>query len=214
MKKVTLILMVFILCSCTSVQNKEYVDILNEFTLKKEVPNVYQTGYKYFIPKGLSRKKYFLYNDVLTSNKYDYYLYVDIISYYNKLEFNYKENDFSYYSKRLKFNKKRGYLEINLQENDQYLIEIMFNYAKIEVMVDKKDINLALKYCVTILNSIKYNDKIVENLVSSNALNYQEEIYNIFNTTSSDSTLKFDEDVSESEENIAPEEYKDSDLIS
>ncbi len=214
MKKIILILLTLILCGCSSIQDKGYNDILKEFNSKSKKANVYQTGYKYFLPKGLSRREYLLYNDVISTNKYDYYLFVDIISCYNKHEFSYVENEISYYSKKLEYNDKTGYLEINLTENNQYLIEIMFNYAKIEVMVDEDDINLALKYSVTILNSIKYNEKVIKNLASNNVLNYQEEIYNIFNTTSSDnSSLKFDEDINKKVEEIIPEESKDSDFI-
>lgn len=36
---------------------------------------------------------------------------------------------------------KFGYVEVNLLKNDKYLVEIMYNYAKIEVIVDKSNLN-------------------------------------------------------------------------
>ena len=65
-----------------------------------------------------------------------YYLYVDVISYYHKIENTYKINQDAYYSKVIDYNDKTGYLEI-IESGSKYYVEFMFNYAKIEVLVDK-----------------------------------------------------------------------------
>ena len=102
-----------------------------------------------------------------------------------------------------------GYVEINLTKNDKYLVEIMYNYAKIEVIVGKDKINEALLTSISILKSVDYNDEIVENLFGSNVLNFTEEEFNIFNTTSSDSTyLQTDGNYEET-----TEEVPDTDLL-
>lgn len=210
-KLLSLIIVIILLCGCENINNKNELSIINEFGPSNVKLNTYRTGYKYYLPKGLNVNEYSLYNEIIESNKYYYYLYVDIISYFNKKEFNYEENNSSYFSKKITKDDKIGYLEINLQENNQYLIEIMFNYAKIEVMVDYEDISLALEYAVKILDSIEYNEKVIANLVGNDVLNYQEEIYNIFNTTSEDSNyLTMIEEDNYVEEN---DDIKDTDLI-
>ena len=87
----------------------------------------------------------------------------------------------------------------------------MYNYAKIEVIVDEKNINLAVSYAVSILRSIEYNDNIIANLLGDDVLSYQEEAYNIFNTESSESSnvLK----AIEEDKYVEEESIKDTDLI-
>ena len=127
-------------------------------------------------------------NEVLTDGNYNYYLYADMISFYNKTSFDYKENKTSYKSLNLKDDKASGYLEIN-QKNDKYLIEIMYNYAKIEVMVDKDKINEAISNSLIVISSIKFNKDIIENMLGKNVLSFSEEEFNIFETNSNTSNF-------------------------
>ena len=208
-----IIIFVFFLCGCQNVKNKDYITITEKLASDVEKDNTYRTGYKYYLPNSLSVKEYSIYNEVIESNIATFYLYVDMISFHHKIDNTYVPNTDSFYSATLKSDNKFGYLEINLQENDQYLIEIMFNYAKIEVMVDYDNINLALTQAVSILRSIEYNESIIANLLGEDVLNYKEEVYNIFNTTSSDSNyLKYQEEdeLLEQEQEAA---IKDTDLI-
>ena len=209
-KYIIISLFLIVLCGCHTVKNEEIPDIVNNLSRPINKINTYHTGYSYYIPKGLSVKEYSPYNEVLESNEYEYYLYIDLISYYNKVKNEYEANKTSYYSERLKNDDKYGYVEINLQENNQYLIEIMFNYAKIEVMVDEDDIKDALSYSVAILRSIEYNDEIIANLLGDDVLSFQEEVYDIFNTTGSESSnyLKAIE-----EDQYVEPDIKDTDLI-
>ena len=210
-KYIILIIIMVLLCGCQKVNDTNIEDIVNKISKNIEEVNTYHTGYSYYIPQGLKVKEYSLYNDVLENDKYTFYLYVDLISYYNKVKNDYAINDSAFYSTKISSKDKYGYLEINLKENNQYLIEIMFNYAKIEVMVDKDSINDSLSYAVAILRSIEYNDNIIANLLGDDVLSFQEETYNIFNTTSSDKSnylQKLEEDQYVEEENV-----KDADLI-
>ena len=105
-----------------------------------------------------------------------------IIEGHHLVEEAYKASSNSFISKKITFGNKKGYLEINEQENSKYLIEIMYNYAKIEVMVDEYDINKAVTYAVSILSSITYNDSVISNLMGEDVLNFTEEEFNIFET--------------------------------
>ncbi len=197
MHKKTLLLLVacILLCGCTQMKDMSIEDITGRLSKPIKASNNYRTGYKYYLPSSMQVTDYLLYNDVIQDSNNHYYLYVSEIDYYNKKENTYEVCENCFYSKLLDNGENIGYLEINLAKNGQYLIEIMYNYAKIEVMVDKDEINEALTSAVTILRSIKYNDTVINNLMGEDVLNYQEESYNIFNTTSNDgSYLKYVEE--------------------
>jgi hypothetical protein len=71
----------------------------------------------------------------------------------------------------------------------------MYNYAKIEVMINtKEDIIKTLIESVNILNSIKYNDIVIKDLIGEEKLKFNDEEYDIFKTKSEDSEyLKYDD---------------------
>ena len=87
----------------------------------------------------------------------------------------------------------------------------MYNYAKIEVMVDYDDINLTLFNCVTILKDLEYNDMTVESLVSNKSYSFKEETYNIFNPTSKDSNYL--DIINDDNSDETSEKDKDADMI-
>ena len=128
---------------------------------------------------------------------------------YHKVENKYQVNEKSYYSSLINYNNKSGYVEVNVK-NDKYLIEIMYNYAKIEVIVNNNDIASAITNSLIILTSVNYNDDIIDNLLEEDVLNYSEETFNIFETNSNDSNfLK----VVEEYDNYNEDEVPDYDLI-
>ena len=72
--------------SCTPIQDmtlEEVIKIGTERTV--EVYNKYRKGYKYNLPKGLETYDNSEYNEIIMGNDYTYYLYVDAVSYYNKV---------------------------------------------------------------------------------------------------------------------------------
>ena len=210
MKKLLLIIMIVLVTGCVDVKTKSYDDIINSaLTEKYKYVNIYREGYNYYLPKGLKVKLNDETSDIITDNKYNYYLYVDRISYHNKVENSYQTVKNAVFSNIYNYYDKTGYLEISGLQNDKYLIEIMYNYAKIEVIVDKNDVNTSLSYAMTVLSSIKYNDKVIANLIEKGTTEFKEEEYNIFSTVNSDSNvLRYKETYTE-EENIIP----DADLI-
>lgn len=209
-KYLVLVSFLFVLCGCTSLQKENVEDIVGTLATGYDKANIYRTGYSYYLSQGLTVTDYSLCNETIESNDNTFYLYVDLISYYNKKEIKHEKSDNSKYYSEISMNGKNGYFEINLKENNKYLIEIMFNYAKIEVMVDETNINVALKYAISILKSIEYNDNIIKNLLEEDVLNYQEEVYDIFGNTGTSSYLT----ALEQDQYVEPdEEVKDSDYI-
>lgn len=183
MKKIVITLMlVFLVTGCTVVRiDTNSIDNTINVILSKN-NNLYNTvgkGYKYYKPRGVTYIDTNEYNEKLYSNGNYYYLYVDINSYYYKKEFTYKENNNAYYSRKIDINNKLGYLEIN-KYKDKYLIEFMYNYAKIETLVDEKDINDVVLNSSYILSTIKFNSKVIKIMLNDNYFINKEERYDVF----------------------------------
>ncbi|MCI8671358.1 MAG: hypothetical protein HFI36_04920 [Bacilli bacterium] len=209
MKKVFLLcIFIIFLTGCTSIKNSDLDVLVNEVVASNvNILNVNKSGYRYYLPKGFSLVSSDNYNEVITNHKYNIYLYVDIVSYNNRTNFNYNINKKAYYSRNLGNKDKKGYIEINNYEKDNYLIEIMYNYAKIEVMVFQEDIKEIVTYVMSIISSITYNDNVIKNTLSSSRLDEFEESFNIFEIVGSDNYLQFSEEV------VTDDRVKDPDYV-
>lgn len=210
MKKILIIICLLFITGCSDIRKQSYDDIINNIATRANKDNVYRTGYGYYLPRGMQVADSTLYNETITDARYKYYLYVDIVSYYKKVIKDYSVNNNALVSKKIDYNGKFGYVEVNLLKNDKYLVEIMYNYAKIEVIVDKSNLNEAMLSIINILKSVEYNDSIIANLMGDDILNFSEEEFNIFNTKGSESNyLTVDKDASKEEDTKIP----DPDLI-
>lgn len=213
MKRLILIMVVMLtLTGCVNVKRSDYNEIINEaINSKEKIYNTYRKGYKFYLPHGLYISNSKEYNELIKSSDETYYLYIDLVSYLHKVDSNYKVNKNSYYSLNIEKDKKKGYLEIN-KKNDKYLVEIMYNYAKIEVMVDKeKDIKDVVANSIVILSSIYYNDNMLKNMNDDEALSYKDENVDIFNSDGGRDKSNFLEYVEEYDD--ATEDVPDTDKI-
>ncbi len=195
--KILLILLsVFLLSGCTVVRIRtDKIDTIINVILSKDndLYNTVGKGYKYYKPRGVTSIDVSEYNEKLYSKGQYYYLYVDINNYYYKKEFTYTEKDDCYYSKYIDINGKTGYLEINKQEDGNYLIEFLYNYSKIESLVEEKNINDVVLNASYILSTIKYNSDVIKLMLNEDYFTNQEEKYDIFTPkVESSDFLKYD----------------------
>jgi len=195
LKKLIVLLLVILLSGCTVVRI-DTSDIGNtiDVVLSKDITlfNQIGKGYKYYIPIGVSYIDTTDYNDILYSNGNYYYLYIDIVSYYNKVKHDYKENKNAYYSKKIDLNNKFGYIEINKQ-NDLYHVEFMYNYAKIETIVKKDDIEEVVLDASYILSTVNFNSNVISLMLDDEFL-VSDEKYDIFTSKhETDDFLKLEE---------------------
>ena len=195
--KILLILLsVFLLSGCTVVRIRtDKIDTIINVVLSKDndLYNTVGKGYKYYKPRGVTSIDVSEYNEKLYSKGQYYYLYVDINNYYYKKEFTYTEKDDCYYSKYIDINGKTGYLEINKQEDGNYLIEFLYNYSKIESLVEEKNINDVVLNASYILSTIKYNSDVIKLMLNEDYFTNQEEKYDIFTPkVESSDFLKYD----------------------
>lgn len=191
MKKIVILLLLMLLTGCTAVRiDTSSIDTITNVILSKDndLFNRIGKGYKYYVPRGVNYIDNNDYNDKLYTNGDYYYLYIDTISYYHNVEVNYQEDSEAYYSKALDINDKKGYLEINKVDN-KYLVEFMYNYAKIEALVDYDRINDVVLNSSYILSTIKFNSNVIKIMLDTNYFTSKEEQYDIF--TSKKTTNKF-----------------------
>lgn len=196
MKKVLLIISLLILvtgCSFVNIDKQSYDEIIDSVLVEgKKLKNVSLEGYSYYLPKGVILKNANKYNSILYYNHRKMYLYVDVVSYYHKIDSNYEITD-GYVSISIDKNGKKGYLEIT-QLDGYYFVEFMYNYAKIEANVLEKDLKKTITQMAYILNNVNYNDSVLATVVGENVFNYNEEVFNIFKSKrDTDTFLKFEE---------------------
>lgn len=189
MKKIALLCMLLLcLTGCSSIKEESLEEIVHSgMNSNVSITNVYRTGYKYYLPNGMKTINSKDYNEIIYNDKYPFYLYVDVVSYFNKVIATYEENKSYYASMALKQEDQFGYLQVKSLSNDKYFVEIMYNYAKIEVIVTEKDIKESVAYAMAILESVTYNDTVLGSLMGDNVLNSNELEYNIFETAKSES---------------------------
>ena len=173
-------------CSINKLDNNDIgKNIKMLMSEKVKLYNVFYEGYKYYLPKGIGFLDKDDYNAILKDkNNNKYYLYVDAISYYHKIENDYKVKNDAHYSKRLDYNGKTGYIQID-EVDGKYFIQFVFNYAKMEAYVEKDDLVDVVTNMCLILRTIKYNDVVLESLIGENKINYKEEDYTLFKANSS-----------------------------
>ncbi len=167
MKRIILILLlIFVVSGCSAVRidTTSIDNILNVILTKdNKLFNQIGPGYKYYLPGGVSFIDSDDLNDILYCNGTYYYLYIDAINYYYQTNVESINANNSYYYKLIKEDdgfKYSGYLNITLNDG-LYYIEFVYNYAKIEAIVNKSQLNDTILNASYILSTIKYNRDIV-----------------------------------------------------
>jgi len=188
MKKVILVfLLVIVLTGCSVVRiDTNSIDNIVNVVLSKnnKLYNQVGQGYKYYLPGGVTYIESDELNDILYCNGNYYYLYIDAINYYYQTKMEYEEDDSLYYSKKIDtsdgFNHS-GYLEIKEIDN-LYYVKFVYNYAKIEAVVEEKDLNNMILNSAYILSTIKYNYNIVELMLNEDYFINKTGKYNTYDT--------------------------------
>ncbi len=196
MKKIILILSFILIltgCSAVRIDTKSIDNILNVILTKNnKLFNQVGQGYKYYLPSGVTYIGSDDLNDILYCNGTYYYLYIDAIDYYYKKGNTYEEKDNVYYSKLISSEdgfKYDGYLEI-VKQGELYYLTFFYNYAKIEAIVSKDDLNDTVLHSSYILSTIKYNYNIVDLMLKDDYFINKTGKFNNYN--SSDSSEKFE----------------------
>ena len=195
-------------CSMVKINDQSYNEIIDSIlTNQTDLKNVSLEGYSYYLPKGVLVKKTNGLNSSLYYNHKKMYLYVDVLSYYHKVEGSYEVDSSNYYSQVIDVNRKKGYLEIT-QISTKYFIEFMYNYSKIEAYAREEDLKKTVTTMAYILNSVQFQDTILSTLIGDNTLDYSEENFNIFKPRREEGSFLdyVEEDLSDSSDDYITDE--------
>ncbi len=186
MKKLVSLLLIVLCISfmtgCTMVRiDTTNIDNIVNIVLSKDnkLYNHIGKGYKYYIPRGVTYIDTIEFNDKLYSDGNYYYLYIDAISYYYQKDYGSISSKDSYYFKSIDINGKKGYINIK-QKGDKYLIDFMYNYAHIESLVNKEDINNVILNSSYILSTVKFNSNVIRIMLNEDYFRYKEEKFQLF----------------------------------
>lgn len=182
-------------CSFVNVEKQSYEDIISSILYgHQDLANVSLKGYSYYLPKKVLLKSSNENNSILYYNHKKMYLYVDVVSYYNKIQNDYEKSNDNYVSIEIDNGDKKGYLDIT-KIKDEYFVEFMYNYSKIEAFVKYEDLKDTVTKMAYILDSVKFNDNVLNTLIGENTLDYGEEVFNIFKSKRDEENtfLKYEE---------------------
>lgn len=211
MKKYLIVLIaLFILTGCTNLKDLSYDEVIDVALKEEKVKNnTYLEGYKLYLPEHMTLIGDLNGNEILYSYGDKYYLYVDLISYYNKKQNKYKLDNESYkYAKEISHNALTGYVVVSDSKGGD-LVEVMCNYAKIEVVTN--DVERAIADSIIVLKNISYNYKIIDSMIGSNTLVYDSELFTLLGPKkSSENFLQYVEEYGDYDED---EVTNDEDVI-
>lgn len=175
--------MLLLVTGCTVVRiDTSNVDTIVNVVLSKNntLYNQVGKGYKYYIPRGVNYIDTVDFNEKLYSNGNYYYIYIDAVSYYNKTDPIYKYDPSLYYSREFVINDKTGYLQIKKTNTDKYLINFVYNYARIQALVNKESINEVILNSSYMLSTVKFNNEVIKLMLDEEYFTNKEETYTVF----------------------------------
>lgn len=180
-KKLLLIIFCLLLLSgCKSItEDDNYIEKIYNCLKNDSMTNTVALGYKYYLPKGVKKLKDYDYNQAFLVDNCYLYLYVDIISYYYEKELQKPNEEDTYYYETIEHDNKNGYILIKETEEEQYYLTIVYNYSKIEGYVSKNKINKMITLSSIILNSIEYNQSVIEKILEGDLGQFSEFTYEV-----------------------------------
>ena len=200
MKKIILIFSLILIltgCSIVRIDTSSIDNILSVILTKNnKLYNQIGQGYKYYLPGGVSYIDSDDSNDILYCNGTYYYLYINTISYYYNTKIKYEKNANANYSKEILTKdgfKYDGYIEI-VEKDGLYHLEFVYNYAKIEAIVDEDDLNDTVLNASYILSTIKYNKNIIKIMLDDDYFTNKTGKYNDYTSNEDSGNFKLEKE--------------------
>lgn len=178
-KRMILIFCLLLLSGCKQINNDDkYIEKVYNCLGERNITNDVSLGYKYYVPKGVKKIKDYDYNQIFLIDDCYLYLYVDIISFFHEKELQKPSDNVEYYYETFNRNEKKGYILID-NSDGQYYLSIVYNYSKIEGYVSKEKINKIITLSSIILNSIEYNQAVIEKILEGDLGQFSEFAYEV-----------------------------------
>lgn len=212
-KKIYLVLLLLLLtgCSIKKVEEESFDSIINTVLYSDtNLTNTSFEGFKLYLPRGTAVDVKKDYNLEIKDKNNNYYLYVDVISYYYKTKKEHKIDNSLFYSNNLNYKDNFGYIDIS-KIDDKYFLEIMYNYAKVEAYVEEQYLYDTFLNICYMLSTIDFNDTIISYKLSNQEFETTTEGFDIFESKKDeDNFLEYIEEFDKYENNNA---NKDEDII-
>lgn len=195
-KKIFLLLAIMLCVSGCRIVNYDSVNTIIDTVLYQNVNLVNKNfeGYSLYLPQGTKIIDKQDYNLKIKNNKYNYFLYIDTISYHYKKKNSFEIDKNHFYTSELNNGELFGFIDIE-EHGDYYFIVIMYNYAKIESYILKEDFNDCFVNMCSILSSIRFNDKVIDTYIKNDKHISRVEEFNIFSSKNEgDSFLKYEQE--------------------
>jgi len=201
MKKILTFIIILFVSGCTVVRiDTDSIDNIVDVILTNEsrLHNRVGQGFKYYIPRGVIHVDTDGLNDRLYSNGNFYFLYVDVVSYYHEIVSSFEENQHAYFSRRISTEngfRHDGFLEIT--KNDEwYHMVFAYNFAQIEAVVSRRDLNNTVLDAAYILSTIQFNSAVISLRLDEAHFTNREERYDGFsrNETTGNTFLPVEND--------------------
>ena len=200
------ILLVLVTSGCTTIQKSSYEDLIKRATESKyKLCNHILRGYKYYLPVGLRSVSMDEYNEIIKGENTTYYLYTDLVSFYNKAKVSYEEKSNIYYSKTFTKNKNKGIVNVRQDKDNNYVVQVIYNYARVEVIATELNLKSVIANALTIVTTMNYNSDVISSLIGVDSFSSLEETVSIFDKT------EVDNDQLEVEETYTGNEEEDYD---
>lgn len=178
-KKILFIGFIFLLVGCKNIDyTTDYIEYVRPCLNDKDIVNDVSLGYQYYVPKGVKKVHDYDYNQIFLVDKTFLYLYVDVISYYHKRELKLDSSDEDTYYQSISYNGKNGYLKVNLVD-DKHFVNVVYHYSKIQFYADEEDLGKLITISTIILNSVKYNDTVIEKVLEGDLGEFSEFTYEV-----------------------------------
>lgn len=179
-KKILFIGFIFLLVGCKNIDyTTDYIEYVRPCLNDKHIVNDVSLGYQYYVPKGVKKVHDYDYNQVFLVDETTLYLYVDVISYYHKRELKMSSNnEENVYYQSVSSGKKNGYVKVKKVE-DMYLVNIVYHYSKIEFYAEEVDLGKLITISAIILNSVEYNDTVIEKILEGDLGEFSEFTYEV-----------------------------------
>lgn len=196
--------MIFLMTGCCYINNSS-IDTITRQVLKnnRKLYNQNTIGFKYYLPRNMTSVLKDEYNMLFRDKSYTYYMYTDLVSYYNKKEVSLKKDGTLFYSQEI----DNGLINI-IEKDKKYFIKVIYNYVTVEVETSKIDLKDVLSNALVLVKSVKYNDDAIKLLINNDNKNGNEEVIDIFHkdkiqndyleyddTYKGDETVDYDPDV-------------------
>lgn len=177
-KKLMLLVLVFLLVGCSEIRsdNSDYIGLVKNCLNKNVNTNEVSLGYRYYVPKGVHKIRDYDYNQAFKFGDNYIYLYVDIVSYFYKKDI--KIDDNGDYFRNINYNGNKGYIKVN-KKDDKYLVDILYHYSKVEFYADKNSLSKLITVSSIILNSVRYNDVVIERVLEGDLGRFSEFTYSL-----------------------------------